>query len=407
MLAQKKSVPPLVDNPPGSTTCLSQIQEIQAFANTSNIARTERYRAQNVSASILYEYAKTNIDDPEKQLNFHKTIKCLRIRKSSVSIHKSVKHQKSFYSGLVVCGSPWACPVCAAKIQNRRAIEIQAMFKWSYQTIKKQVVMVTFTYPHGISDDLSEMMKKHTKALEFFRSGNSYTLFKKRIGYEGFIRSLEITHGLNGWHPHTHELFIIDQQVDEEETKKYICNRWEKSCIKAGLLDASNKIQVIAFRKHSTDVIFNAKDSDYLAKSNNDIYTWGADREIASASTKKGRNSGRTPFQILIAGESDIKNKDLFLEYVLTMRGKAQLFWSQGLKGKVGILDKTDEEIAEEKEEVADVLVVLQPHHWRAVVLNKARSEILDIAECRGFEGLQEWFFDYGLILDRPLFNTT
>ncbi len=36
------------------------------------------------------------------------------------------------------------------------------------------------------------------------------------------------------------------------------------------------------------------------------------------------------------------------------------------------------------------------------VVKNKARGEILDIAENEGIEGLQAWFADYGLKLDRP-----
>ena len=30
-----------------------------------------------------------------------------------------------------------------------------------------------------------------------------------RQGFKGLIRSLEVTHGANGWHPHTHELWFL------------------------------------------------------------------------------------------------------------------------------------------------------------------------------------------------------
>ena len=84
------------------------------------------------------------------------------------------------------------------------------------------------------------------------------------------------------------------------------------------------------------------------------------------------------------------------------MKGKAQLFWTPGLKGKVGVEEKTDEQLAEEMQDKADLLALLHREHWVCVVKNKARAEILDIAEQKGIDGLIEWFTDYGLVLDKP-----
>jgi hypothetical protein len=84
------------------------------------------------------------------------------------------------------------------------------------------------------------------------------------------------------------------------------------------------------------------------------------------------------------------------------MKGKAQLFWTPGLKGKVGVEEKTDEQLAEETQDNADLLALLGREHWVCVVKNKARAEILDIAEGAGIEGLISWFSDFGLVLDKP-----
>ena len=120
-------------------------------------------------------------------------------------------------------------------------------------------------------------------------------------------------------------------------------------CVRAGLVDETDKKQVKAFDDYAVDVKFNCKASDYLAKTDhkdNLKSYWGADREIAKASSKTSKKEGKGmhPFQLAIDNK-----KDLFIEYVEAIRGKAQLFWSRGLKNKVGIVEKTDEELAEEK----------------------------------------------------------
>jgi len=57
-----------------------------------------------------------------------RTSKCMRWRvpKQSLQILKSQEHNKAFYTGLQICASVWACPVCAAKISERRRAELVA-----------------------------------------------------------------------------------------------------------------------------------------------------------------------------------------------------------------------------------------------------------------------------------------
>ncbi|HEI9846931.1 TPA: hypothetical protein SLN72_003958, partial [Morganella morganii] len=55
-----------------------------------------------------------------------RTSKCCRWRvpKQALQVHRSTEHGKAFFSGLQVCASVWACPVCAAKISERRRAEL-------------------------------------------------------------------------------------------------------------------------------------------------------------------------------------------------------------------------------------------------------------------------------------------
>lgn len=391
----------------------------------------ETYKNQNRARKILYGFEKlileyeptaahlTELERHYTAMNKHSTIKCMRIKNrdtDNVGIRVDQKHRRAIYTGVVRCGSPWVCQPCANKIQSRRADEIKKAFAWAYQKNRtdgrrqKQMVMITQTFPHGINDDLGETMEMVKVAEKIFCSGASFTAFKKEYGYEGMIKALEITYGkINGWHPHFHKLFILDFDIDEKTEKKirkWLLKRWEDACIKAGLLKHGS---IMDFRKCSIDVMFKAKDSDYLSKLNQEKEkkSWGADKEMASASTKQGRMHGKTPFQLLEESDGNTRYKELFLEYALHFKGKRQLVWSRGLKEKVGVVEKSDEQLASEQTEQTDLLALLSDHQWRIVNGRNhrrvdERAHVEWIAVNLGFDGLANYFAEHGSILARP-----
>ena len=63
---------------------------------------------------------------------------------AGVEVFHSTEHQVAFYSGLFVCGSVWMCPLCAAKISERRRDELELAIT---RHIAQQgaVYMATFT----------------------------------------------------------------------------------------------------------------------------------------------------------------------------------------------------------------------------------------------------------------------
>lgn len=369
---------PLGNNPESSPPPNGNAEKIRA-------TRSDRYRLQGVARGLLWnEGVKAGLEYPA---NFHKTIKCAHVRLGDqVAVKRSVEHGKAFFSGLVTCGKP-GCPVCAAKIQERRREEIAHAFDWAY-SLGKKVVMVTFTFPHYAWQKLKELLSGQAGAFTRLRRGKVWDRFKSRVGFDGLIRSLEVTHGDSGWHPHTHEAWIVDKVADADYIRGLVSERWLRMCQKEGLVPAGKEA---AFLEHAVDVMDNCSTSDYFAK-NDDSRHWGADRELAGGASKKGKKSGRHPFQLLSDfDDGDDKSGQLYLEYCDGIKGRAQIFWSRGLKDRVGINDKTDEELAAEQTDQAVDVAMLSKEDWACVVAHKAKSQILDLAEVGGELAVRRW----------------
>jgi hypothetical protein len=273
-------------------------------------------------------------------------------------------------------------------VQERRREEISRAIDWAHSE-RLQPVMVTLTFPHRAWQGLEGLLAQQADALHRLRAGAPWGRVKAWAGYRGLIRALELTHGQNGWHPHTHELWFVRRDLAADELRAKVLARWESACIRAGLLDPADQAQVEAFRAHAVDVKGNCSASDYLAKQD-DSRHWGADRELAKASTKQGRAKGVHAFGLLDqARQGCARSAALFVAYSLAMRGRRQLFWSHGLKELVGIDDLSDEELAEQERENADELGRLDAEDWATVRQAEARAAVLDAAESGGWPAVQ------------------
>lgn len=353
-----------------------------------------RYLLQSVSRS-LHLKSMPNNDDPIGTLNkAHRVCKCSRVRvKPEVSIFKSLEYNKAFYGGLSICGSVWDCPVCSAKIQERRRSEVAHMMDWAYRK-GFTVTMVTFTFPHYGWQSCKDLLDKQKLAFAKLRSGSVWSNRKSEVGYVGLVRGLEVNHGKNGWHPHTHELWIHKPLNHQSRLKfeKVVKDRWLACCKKFDLVPYG---KVDAFRKYAVDFKFNAKDSDYLNKLD-DSSSWGVDREIVKSSSKETLK-GRPPFALLVdSAKGCLSSGKLFIEYSKAFKGKSQLFWSQGLKELCNLEDFSDKELAELKEDDAELLMKLEMFAWADVVSNEAIAHVLELAEMGGYDAVHKWLKTYG-----------
>ena len=340
------------------------------FEDKPTLDRFLRYQMQSAAKHIL----------PRNRVGL-----CLRHqieRYGDVSLFKHRSTQKAFYGGLMVCGSVWVCPVCAAKISERRRAELKIAFD-SHLDQGGYCTMVTLTFSHSARDKLEELLLALGKAVNKFRSGKRYNNFRQEIGLIGSIRAFEITYGVNGWHPHIHLLLMHSKEIDpwdRDDVSDKLYSMWEGACAKNGLSTSY---------EHGLKIDDAAEASQYIGKWG-DIMDkpWGTDSEMTKANIKKGRAGSMTPFDFLRAEieDGDLQYEDKFREYAAATKTKRQLVWSPGLKARYLIEEKSDEEVATEKVEEADLLGLLDWQEWRYIVRNNLRVELLQEVEKHGYE---------------------
>ena len=363
--------------------CAPRVSAVFSF----EAKRAQRYQLLDIAQRIIVRKGKSmSLKYPR---DYHKTAKCMYTRLTGNPGIALSKAGRAHYVGLVVCAKPFTCPVCAPKIQERRRQEIAQAFDWSYENGHK-VIMVTFTFPHNAWQKLEDLLVAQTDAYTKLRAGNPWKRLKDSIGYVGLIRSLEVTHGKNGWHPHTHEAWIVSKDTDVTALREKLAERWLSCCIKAGLVSSDLQVQS-SFLVHSVHITDNCSTSDYLAKQD-DSRHWGADREIASGAAKQGIAKGSHPFQFLEnyrTGDrkTAIQSARLYIEFLDAMRRKAQVFWSRGLKEKVGVDVLSDDEAADESGDDDDYedFRLFDKNQWTLIAKNRLRNQVLFAFETEGF----------------------
>ena len=376
-------------DPPARPDCMTAEEAPLGTTAKSSSATSEkgakatralRYQAQSEARHILRLDARKR--QPEKYPgDVYRTADCRYVNHGDVGVHLSPQFQAAHYAGLVSCGSVWACPVCASRIQERRRLEIEQAIAWA-ESKGLECVLVTFTFPHCHWHRLGDLIAQQRDAFTRLRKTRAYAKIKP----VGLIRSLEVTHGRNGWHPHTHELWFCEP--DKVPRQYDLSLLWEAAAQRAGLLDhiEPNSLHWAHFMVHGVDVKRDMTAGAYLAKQD-DSRSWGFSHEVAKATSKAGRAKGVHPHHFLVRKAQG--DAERFLEYVSGMKGARQLFWSPGLKAKVGVDDLSDEVVADESREAADLLGLLSPEDWKVVRGNDARAELLDAAERGGWSAVE------------------
>ena len=280
------------------------------------------------------------------------------------------------YGGLQTCGSVWHCPVCSAKVSERRRVELSsALAAWSLDQVAtpRRLLLVTFTLQHKISDNLAGVLGALKRARKLLISGKYAVAFTKKYGIVGMVRTLELTYGDNGWHPHLHVLYFFGAEVPMIPFTDEIKLRWGSAVKSAGSY---------ASYQYGCDVRFTDADiAEYIAKWGKEP-KWTTAHEMTKSVSKYASRDGRTPLQLLSEYfDGNQASGRLWFQYAVNLKGERQLRWSRGLRVLLGLeVEKTDEELAAEQEEIAVILASLSIGAWRVVVANDARAELLEVA---------------------------
>lgn len=323
-----------------------------------------------------------------KLLPGSRTSDCMKLRApvtgqslGDIQVCKGKNFGKAFYQGLMACGSIWTCPVCAAKISERRRKELtEALEVAKHKDLA--IHFVTLTFPHGAGDDLNEILTKLTKAYGKLSNGKHSVKnqLKQKTGetpeyaYHGFIRALEVTHGKNGFHPHIHMIVFTGKAVGTGLMQYVYGQAWKRACRLAGLPEPN---------QHGCTVKDGSFAAEYVSK-------WGIEDEMTKANTKLSKNKGMTPWGFLraiIDNDDPVytpeKSKNLFLVYSNAFKGKRQLYWSNGLRKFLQMSKemKDAEIISAPDEEEALVLSEITFDQWKKIRFRRQEPYILNVAE--------------------------
>lgn len=275
---------------------------------------------------------------------------------NTVDVRYDSDTHASGFAGLATCGSVWACPTCSARIQAERREELRKLMEWAKRN-NFIVLFTTATLRHRKGQELNDLWDALSGCFKSVRTNGSVRKVRKEIGMDGYVRTVEVTVGGNGWHPHIHQLYILrvpeitDDEIDKLRDTEFAA--WQKAAVKAGL-GAPLKDH------YRIEVINGGEVGDYLVKSGYEPRegeiarqrsAGSAAYELSGAATKEARRGSRTPFQVLqdFSETGNADDADLWLEYEQASKGRRALTWSNGLKDEAGINDRSDDDIASEE----------------------------------------------------------
>lgn len=232
--------------------------------------------------------------------------------------------------GVKMCGHSWVCPACTAKkmakYSRRVGAAIDALANQGYAAF-----MITFTIFHTktmtckqtynlLRETFHTMTKKGNWKRKkkdnsgYYVSGGIWNNFIREFDIKHTIKTLEVTYGEHGWHPHIHMLFFVKKHRLQEiasweeklitywnehtdrvakkmfQPKQYEVRKFLES--KVNRPDAEH--QSVYISKNDNGEILKVQSGDYLCG-------WGGNNELTGGTKclKTAKKDNLTPLQML------------------------------------------------------------------------------------------------------------
>ncbi|PCJ90948.1 MAG: hypothetical protein COA52_09705 [Hyphomicrobiales bacterium] len=319
----------------------------------------------------------------------HRTAKCGHAPCGpQVTVHQK-SNGRCGYRGVYTCCSIWACPECASKISARRSTEVGELIK-AHSKAGQSSYMATLTMRHGLGDNCEHLRKTVAWAWDQLLRSGAMRRLRDQYNIIGYIRSMEVTHGQNGWHPHIHVLFMARNFSSAELTAvaDSIFDRWKKVLKRKGY--EACRLGFDFQRAKNADVA-----AQYVAK-------WGAGTEIAKGSEKLGK-AGRSPWQLLDdCGHGDKWAGNLFVEYVKAFHGARHLTYARGIRELYGLRGPVADEQLELDDDLPEYdeggeVYRFQHGLWWRLVREKLTIQVLEAGEAGGTKAIDQLLDRHGI----------
>jgi hypothetical protein len=192
------------------------------------------------------------------------------------------------FGGLRTCDSPWACPVCAPSLAERRG-EALARTLEHFHEMGFRIVHAVLTVRHTKGEALADVFGALANAWRYMTKSRAFRPHWEGLGY---ARAVEVTFGKNGWHPHAHVALVVPPERDVYELEEALWEAWSGAVLEVGWAPSSRDAYFYEIVETATDI---AEVARYVAKTTN---SWGIGAEVAGGSRKKS-TEGLTPLQLL------------------------------------------------------------------------------------------------------------
>lgn len=307
---------------------------------------------------------------------------------------------KAFFHGVGACGDVHVCPVCREKAGLTRAEEIKTILAHN-RASGGIAILVTLTVRHSLETPLKQLVNGLSEAKRRFSSNHATKKIRQIIGYRNVISGRDLTYGhANGWHPHYHDVWLLssdcfapgyvqtlslpllkflsknkgmtnpDGSISLEGIKQHLSTVWAACCVKSGLQEPSIT--------RGLDIQW--RDGDGVEAVGSYVAKWAYELSCAH---KKQSNSAdsMTAFDILrkLKERFDYRLAKLWQEYADAYFGKSLVYFGRGLKAEAGIVELTDEELAERPEPQHHCDITVDEH--KAIVYYNCFGDVLDIAQ--------------------------
>lgn len=237
--------------------------------------------------------------------------------------------QESRILGPRPCNHSWACPECTAKqmkkYSTRIAAAIDALAKKNYAC-----TMFTLTVFHTTRQscedtyfllrkaweimDKQKTWRRKKKDGTYYVNSGIWSQFHNEFKFTHHVKTLEVTYGKHGWHPHIHMLIWFKksdlQKLADWEEK--LNQEWNRCIDKAAQILYKDNLEQYEIRKflesketrddyqHCGLHISKTEDGKIKRWSSGDyLCGWGGENELTGLGMKSARNDNMTPFQIL------------------------------------------------------------------------------------------------------------
>jgi hypothetical protein len=312
-----------------------------------------------------------------------------------------------YIGNTIRCASAHACAVDGPKIAAHRADDISARTGW-WMAQGNDALGLTLTMPHDYGQPLAPMYDTVAKGWSKLTRGRPYRAMLAGTGMVGYWRSIEVTWGQNGWHPHVHAVCPIRGQATAARRvafEMYWRTGWSEWVRSQGYREPSTA------RGVRVDWIINGPAAGaYIAKAEGKQRPVG--NEVSRFDMKSGRKGHLSPFEILeLAATAPTEDERRFYrrlwnEYERATFRRKRITESRGLKQIIPPVtpELTDQEIVDQRDSGGETVAWIASGQWRfkVSVIPHLPGRLVVGAITGGREAIASALLDYGLYLADP-----